>query len=205
MIRGTLAWVLGIVAGVVVVLVVTAMIGNRDDRGETVPAGAWAQSVCGAVGVWRGEMESIVEDVRTPNATTAAGSEEPQSETPQGRTGFVRKGLERAVQATETMVEGVDNAGVPDTEQGEEAARQVSDWADSSLNDLQDAQDSLDEEADTLEASITQLTGAAATITSVLTSGFTTVFDVATSDSELAAALNESSTCQQLREERGSS
>ena len=125
-----LTWILAAAAGVVLVIVVTAMIGNRDESDETVPAGEWAQSVCGAVGVWRGELESIVEDIRTPNASSTAGGEEPQSETPQGRTGLIRKGLERGVQATETMVEGIDNAGVPDTEQGEEAAEVVSDWAD---------------------------------------------------------------------------
>ncbi len=116
--RGALAWIVAIVVGVVVVIVVTALVGNRDKSGETVPAGEWAQSVCGAVGVWRGEIEAIVEDIRTPNASSTAGGEEPQSETPQGRTGFVRKGLERSVQATETLVTGIDNAGVPDTAAG---------------------------------------------------------------------------------------
>jgi hypothetical protein len=201
-VRGSFAWILAIVAGIALVLVVTALIGNRDDSGETVPAGAWAQSVCGAVGVWRGELEAIVEDIRTPSATPPAGSEEPQSETPQGRRGFVRSGLERAVQATETMVEGVENAGIPESAQGEEVAEQISDWADSSLATLEDAEDSLEEEADSLEGSIEQLTGAAAAIGTVLVSGFETLAGVATADPEVAAALNESSTCQQLREEQ---
>ena len=56
--RGPLTWILGIVVGVVVVLGVTALIGREDDSGEPVPAGVWAQNVCGAVGVWRGELES---------------------------------------------------------------------------------------------------------------------------------------------------
>ena len=115
-------------------------------------------------------MEAIVEDIRTPSSAAPAG-EEPQSETPQGRTGFIRKGLERARQAADTLVEGVDNAGIPDTPQGEEAAEQVSDWADSAHDDLEEAQDSLDEEADTLEESIEQLTGAAGAIAAVLVSG----------------------------------
>jgi hypothetical protein len=195
------AWIVAIVVGIALVIVVTAVIGTRDDRGETVTAGAWAQSTCGAVAVWRGEMEALVEDIRTPSGTSAAGGEEPQSETPQGRTGFVRKGLERAVQATETLVEGIDNAGVPDTPQGDEAAKQVSDWADSALADLEAAQDSLDEEAGSLEKSIDQLTEAARAIAATLTSGVQTFADVARLDPELAAALQDSSTCQQLREE----
>jgi hypothetical protein len=196
--RGSLAWTLA-AAGVVLVVVVAALIGNRDKSGETVPAGEWAESVCGAVGVWRGELESLVEDLRTPNA--AAGSEEPQSETPQGRTGFIRVGLERAVQATETMVVGVENAGTPDVPNAERVADVVSSWADSALDELEDAQDSLDEEADSLEESIEQLTGAAGAIGSVLASGTRTLADVARADPTLVAVFRDTSTCRQLREE----
>ena len=182
---------------------VTALIGNRDERGEPVTAGEWAQNVCGSVGAWRGELEAIVDDIRTPSAVSTAG-EEPQSETPQGRTGFVRKGLERTVGAAETLVEGIDNAGVPDTEQGEEAAGQVSDWADSSLDDLDQAQDALDEEADSLEEAIEQFQDAAGAIAATLVAGVQTLTDVARLDPELAAAIQDSSTCQQLREETAS-
>jgi hypothetical protein len=199
--RGAVAWIAAIVVGVVVVLVVTAMVGNRDKSGDTVPAGEWAQSACGAVGVWRGAMESIVEDIRTPNASSTAGGAEPQSETPQSRTGFVRKGLERAVQATETLVTGIDDAGTPDTPQGAEAAKQVSDWADSAVDDLESAQDSLDKEAGSLEEAIRQLTGAAGAIGSVLANGVKTFAEVTRLDPALATALQGSSTCQQLREE----
>jgi ABC-type transporter Mla subunit MlaD len=115
----------------------------------------------------------------------------------------VRKGLERAIQATETLVEGIDNAGVPDTPEGDEAANQISDWADSANDDLEEAQDSLDEEADSLEDSIEQLTAAAGTIATVLAGGVQTFTDVARLDTELAAALQSSPTCQDLREERG--
>lgn len=199
--RGWLAWTIAIVAGIALVLVVTAAIGTGEDSGETVTAGEWAQSTCGAVGVWRGEMEDIVEELRTPSEFPASGAEEPQSETPQGRTGFVRVGLERAVRATDTMIEGIDNAGTPDTTEGADAATLVSDWSDSALDDLEEAQDSLDEEADSIEESITQLTDAARAIGAALASGVQTIADVARLDPELAAALQESSTCQQLQEE----
>ena len=198
--RGPLTWIVLVVVGVVLVLAVTALIGNRDSRNESVSAGEWAQNVCGSVGVWRGELETIVDDLRNPSANAVSG-EEPQSETPQGRTGFVRKGLERAVQATDTLVEGIDNAGVPETAQGQEAADQVEEWANSASDDLEEAQDSLDDEADSLEAAIEQVTGAARAITSVLASGVRTVAEVVQLDPELASALQASSTCQQLREE----
>ena len=200
--RGPLTWIVGIAVGVVLVLGVTALIGNRDKRGDTVTAGEWAQNVCGAVGTGRGELEAIVDDIRTPSAVSTAG-EEPQSETPQGRTGFIRNGLEQAVQATETMVEGVDNAGVPDTESGEEAADDMSAWAEGALDDLEEAQDSLDDEADSPGESIEQLTGAAGAIAEVFVSGVQTLTDVARLDPELAAAIQDSSTCQQAREENG--
>jgi hypothetical protein len=196
--RGPLAWIVAAV-GVVAVIVVAAVIGGRDKSDETVPAGEWAQSVCGAVGVWRGEFEAIIEDIRTPAAFGDAGVDEPQSETPQTRRGFVRAGLEVAVQATDTLVEGIDNAGAPDTPNGQQAATKISDWASSSKDDLEKAQDTLDNEADTLEEAIDQITTAAGALGTTLASGVRTFTDVAASDPALGAALRDSSTCQQLR------
>jgi hypothetical protein len=188
----------------VLVLVVTAMVGNRDDSDDTVPAGKWAQSACGAIGVWRGEMEAIVDEVRQAPSTGATGTEEPQSQTPQGRTALVRSGLERSLRATKTLVTGIDNAGIPETTQGEAAATQVSSWAGTSVDTLEKAEDSLDQEAETPQEAVAQLAGAVGALRIVIVSGFETMTDVALLDPELAAAVHESSTCQQLREEQGS-
>ncbi len=198
--RSPLAWILAAV-GVVAVIVVAAAIGGRDNRGETVPAGEYAQNVCGAIGVWRGELESIVEDIRTPTSESTAGGEEPQSETPQGRTGFLRKSVERGVQAAETLVEGIDNAGVPDTEEGEESAEIVSEWAESNLNDLEEAQDVLDNEADSLEESLEQFADAARAIGRSLTGGLETIAEVTSADPELARVALNTSECRQIRAE----
>ena len=54
-----------IVAGVVAVTGVVALVGRDDNKGQTVSAGDWADSVCGSVAVWRGEIESIVDEIRT--------------------------------------------------------------------------------------------------------------------------------------------
>ena len=199
--RGPLPWILAGV-GVLAVIVVGAAIGGRDEGGETVPAGEWAQNVCGTVGVWRGEIEAIVEDIRTPNANATAG-EEPQSETPQGRTGFVRKSLERSVQAADTLVEGIDNAGVPDTEEGEEAAERLSEWAESAQEELEQAEEGLDEDAESVEQSLEQLSDAARAVGAVFASGLQTIVEIGRLDPELAFALANSSTCEQLREESG--
>lgn len=201
--RGPVVW-LGVAAGVVVVLLVTVAIGNNDKSGETVSPGEWAQSVCGAVGTWRGEMEAIVESVRTPASRGTLGVEEPQSQTPQGRRQLVRTGLESGVRATKTLGAGIDAAGLPATPPGTASAEQVSGWADSARDDLEDAQDSLHEEAATLETAVKQLTEAAGAIGSTLTSGVKTIAGVARADPQLAAAFRDSSTCQQLREEQSS-
>jgi len=166
-----------------------------------VAAGEWADTVCGAVAVWRGQIESIVDGIRDPDASGSLGVEEPQSETPQGRTTFIRDGLELTVEATETMITGIGNAGVPDTAQGTQSANAISDWADATVDDLEDAQDSLDNEADTLAEAVAQLTDAARAITGAVTSGVKAVADVGRTDPQLAAALRDSSTCRQLREE----
>jgi hypothetical protein len=200
-VRGALAWIAAIAAGIVVLIVVTAAIGARDDGGETVPAGTWAQSMCGTFGVWRGQMQAIIEDIRTPPAFGGSGTEEPQSETPQGRTGFVRAGLERALLATETLVEGVENAGVPDTPNGDEVAQLVADWADEAEDELEAAQDALDEQADSLEEAVEQVTGAVGAIGAVLVSGVQTDLEIVRTDPELASAFRDSSTCQELRQE----
>ena len=199
--RGPWIWVVVIVAGVVAVTGVVALVGRDDSEDQTVAAGEWADTVCGAVAVWRGQIESIVDGIRDPDASGSLGVEEPQSETPQGRTTFIRDGLEQTVEATETMITGIGNAGVPDTAQGAQSANAISGWADATLDDLEDAQDSLDNEADTLEEAIGQLTDAARAITGAVTGGVKAVADVARTDPELAAALRDSSTCQQLREE----
>jgi len=157
---------------------------SRPASGRRAPA---AQSGCGAA---RWSRSSRTFGRRTRRALRAGRSRS-------------RKGLERAIQATETLVTGIDNAGTPDTAEGDEAAQLVGDWADSALSELEDAEDSLDEEADSLEESIEQLTGAARAIASTLTSGVQTITEVARLDPELASALQDSSTCQQLREETG--
>jgi hypothetical protein len=200
-----LAWIGAIAAGIIVVLLVTAAIGHRDKSGQKVAAGDYAQSVCGAVGTWRGEMKSIVREIRIPPSIGDLNDEEPQSETPQGRTGLIRSGLEESVRATKTLVTGIEDAGTPDTPQGSAAASQVSDWADSSRDALEKADDSLGTKPDTLEGAVTQLTGAAAAIRSTLASGRQTLVDVARLDPQLAAAFKSSSTCQQLRDEETTS
>ena len=61
----------------------------------------------------------------------------------------------------------------------------------------------LDDEAETLEESVEQLTEAAGAIGAVLESGRQTIADIVVTDPELADALRDSGTCQHLQEEAG--
>ena len=75
---------------------------------------------------------------------------------------------------------GIDDAGVPDPPQGEEAADDgVRLGRLGRRTTSRTAQDSLDEEADSLEESIEQLTDAARAIGTMLASGVQTIADVA--------------------------
>jgi hypothetical protein len=203
-VRPWIAYTIAIVAGLLLLIGVTALIGNRDKSGQTVPASEWAQSVCGVIGTWRGEMEAVVGQIRNPPARGSLGVAEPQSQTPQTRTQLIRTGLESGVRATKTLVEGIENAGTPETPQGQQAASKVSDWASSSRDQLEQAQDSLHHEASTLEEALARVGGAVRAMGSTLTSGVRTIAGVAAADPQLAAALRNSSTCQQLREEQTS-
>ena len=82
-----------------------------------------------------------------PPAERASGSES-GAESPQGESGSVRTGLEQALLATETMVEGVSRAGIPDTPNGQGAADGLSGWADGAVDEIERAQDALGEETD---------------------------------------------------------
>jgi hypothetical protein len=195
-----LGWIVAAV-GIVLVLVATGLIGDRDESGESVPAGEWAQDVCAAVGVYRGEAEAISESFRLSSESNE--QTETGAPTAEGGLGGAQIALERSIEAADTLVEAVDRAGVPDTAEGAEAAEQVSSWANGARNDLEQAEDLLDDEPESLEDDIARVTEIARLIGGVLESGRQVLTTVAASDPELTAAFRDSSTCQQLREETG--
>lgn len=198
----TVAWIVIVLVGLGVLMIVTAAIGSRDER-EPVTAAEYADNVCGAVGVWRGSIEAVVDDIRTPPALGDLGVEEPQSETPQGRTGFVRAGLERAVDATSTLTQAVARSGVPDSPQGEQVAGQFQDWANGAEAELQEASDALDDEPDSLEQALEATAAAASAMGSTLRSGVRTVAEAAGTDPDLTRAFRTSDACAELRADRG--
>ncbi len=201
--RTGLIWIGIIIVGIGVVIGLFAIIGDDDHSDEQVTAEQWSADVCGAVLVWRGQLESIIDDVRQPTALGDATSE-PQSETEQTRTGFVRSGLERAVSATDTLVLAIDNAGIPDSPAGAASADAVNEWSDQAQDDLDAAQDALDDEAETLEEAVAQLASATRSLGTALTGGVQTIAGLAVSDPQLAVAVRNAPTCRTLQEERAS-
>jgi hypothetical protein len=201
--RSFLIWLAAILAGILLIIVLSAAIGDRDREGETVPAGVWAQDVCGTVAIWRGAMEAIAEDLRSAPSIGDLGLAEPQSQVPQSRSALVRESLGRAIEVTDFTVHGLDRSGIPDSPQGPQVARSINDWARAAEKDLEEAQDGLDDEADTLEESLERIGGSATFLASVIASGRQTLLDAVKSDPQLAAAVAASSTCRQLQEDTG--
>jgi len=197
--RGRVVWI-GILAGLVVLVGIGAAIGGDDDTDKTVSALEWADNVCGTVMVWRGEMESIVDGVRSSGEASTSGSES-GAESPQGQSGSVRTGLEQALLATETMAEGIGRAGIPDTPNGQDVADGLASWADDAVDDLEDAQDALAEDTDTTSEELERLSDSVGTIVEVYASGGQAVADAAVEDTQLLGALRESEKCEQLADE----
>ena len=79
--RGIWLWLAACVVGLLVLIGVVAAVGNADNSNKTVPAADWADRACGGIATWRGEMEAIVDSVRSP-ASLGQSAEEPQSEHP---------------------------------------------------------------------------------------------------------------------------
>jgi hypothetical protein len=197
--RSWVVWV-GILVGLVVLIGVVAAVGGDDDTEEQVSALEWADNVCGTVLVWRGEMESIVDGARASGQAGTSGSES-GAQSPQGRSGSVLTGLEQALLATETMVEGIARAGIPSTPSGEDVADELASWADDAVDELEDAQDALAEDTDTTSEELERLSAAVGTIVQVYATGGEAVAEAAVEDPELLSALRESEKCEQLRDE----
>lgn len=200
----TAAWILIVILGIGALFLVTALIGTRDER-KSVSANEYAENVCSAVGTWRGSIEALADDIRRPAALGGLQSSEPQSETPQSRTGFVRNGLQRAIEATSTLSEGIARSGVPETPQGEQVAELFQNWADTTEDQLSAASEALEQDPETLEQSLDQVAGAATTISKSVATGVATVAQAAATDPELVPAFRSADACGELRASRGGS
>ena len=197
--RGPLTWVIGIAVGLVLVLVVTGAIGHRNDREDTVTAGEWAQNVCGTVGVWRGELKSIVEDVRTPSAVAPSG-EEPQSETPQGRTGLCAPGWTGPSSPQTLWWRASTTRASPIRRRARKRTSRYPTGRTRRRTTSRRRRTPSTRSPTRSRGRSTRWREQRGPSRTALTSGVQTIASVARLDPALAAALRESSNCKQLRE-----
>ena len=116
------SWVLAaiiIVGGLGVIIGVSAALAD-DNTGKTVSADEWADDVCGAVGAWQGEVRAIRDEIDESNY--AARRNDGGSGDSVERTIILRVAIDRAIQATETLREGLKRAGNPEGAGGQAAA-----------------------------------------------------------------------------------
>ncbi len=102
--------------------------------GETVSASAWASDVCTAVGDW----------VTTIQEQSASIATDFTSGTPEEGKEVLTSFIGDAVTETETLIEEVDAAGVPDVDGGEEFAQELSDAFGQARDVLADVQTQID-------------------------------------------------------------
>ena len=185
-------WAL-VVVGVGIVIGAVALVGGDDDEGETVSASEWADAVCGAVAVRRGTIEEIVTDLRLAGTPLAGDDQQEELR------GSVLLALERTVEATQTMVEGIALAGVPETSQGDSAAQEVATWAEEAEAELDAAQQRFEDGVEGIGDRLGAIATAAAAVAGTVAGGVQTISDVAELDPELASALEGSGQCTYVR------
>lgn len=191
--RSAAAWLVAILLGIGVVIGASALIGWSDNRDETVPAVQWANDVCGAVEVWRGQLEGITDQFRSEGEMHADLTREDLR-------GSVRLALARTVVATDTLIEGIRDAGTPDSEGGQQAADDIESWADSAKQDLDNALEEFDDAGDEPGERLEAIAATSQALASTLAEGFRTLTQ-ATQDPELRAAANEAPRCSELQGE----
>ena len=119
-------------------LFVTACGGDDDEGGggEQVAAGEYAADICGAFLGWRDSIQERQQDLQqglSPGISPQEGKD--------ALGGF----LGDAVEASDELVTQVEDAGVPDAENGEEAAQALQDAAQSARDELAKAEDQVAE------------------------------------------------------------
>jgi hypothetical protein len=106
--------------------------GDDDDGGDSVAVGDYAADICTAFTDWTKaiqDRQTELEEGLQPGASPQEGKDALQ--------GF----LDDAVTASDQLVEDVDAAGTPDTENGEDAATALQDAAQGARDQLAQAQE----------------------------------------------------------------
>jgi hypothetical protein len=115
-------------------LFVAACGDDDDDGGGSADVGEYASDICTAFTDWTQaiqDRQTELQEGLQPGASPEEGKEALQ--------GF----LDDAVSASEQLVEDVDAAGVPDTENGEDAAEALQGAAEGARDQLAEAQENV--------------------------------------------------------------
>ena len=118
----------------VLALTISACGDDDDGGGGSVAVGDYASDICTAFTDWTQaiqDRQTELQEGLQPGASPQAGKDALQ--------GF----LDDAVAASDTLVEDVDGAGTPDTENGEEAADALQGAAEGARDKLADAQENV--------------------------------------------------------------
>jgi hypothetical protein len=186
-----------VVLGVIAVMVFTDLAGTgADNRGKTVRAGQWADDVCGTTGAWRGQLQTIHEELtlNSPGGRRIDTSGDSNVENV-----YVRVGLKRMISATEhTLQEGIARAGIPDTTGGAQASLALRIWASRTEQSLRAAKSALAHDYASTSLDFNALSVAAATLGHVAAEGRRAFLAVAASDPSLAETLHGSRNCREL-------
>jgi hypothetical protein len=198
--RGAVLAIL-LVAGLGVIIGVSAAVAGQDNAGQTVSAASWADDVCGAVGAWEGQVEAIGDELAQSNyaARRSDGATGDSVE----RTLLVRGAIDRALQATQdTLREGLKRAGSPEGNNGQAGALAMRAWALKTELELRVAKSLLRKKPSSTSSAYAALGAATAVLRQSVIDGRATFNRVAASNPAIGDALHGSENCQELMEEQ---
>lgn len=110
--------------------------GGDGDGGETVGAETYASGICGALNDWQSAIQA-----RSSSLTEGLS----EDTTPEQGKELLGSFLDDVIGETETMISAVDDAGVPDVENGEEISEALNNAFDDALAALEDARGQVDD------------------------------------------------------------
>ena len=196
--RGLLTLVIAVVGSLLLLAILIGMDVGNDNSSATVRAPRWADDVCAATGAWEGQIEVISDGVRT--STSATRPNDGGSGDHVEWTLFARTAITRAIQATDlTLVEGIRQAGVPNTDSGPEASKILLDWANETKEGLRAARATIERDPDSTTAAIEAIGYSSAVLSQAQLKGRQAYEQVAALNSDLEDALSGSDKCTNLR------
>ena len=199
--RGLITLVVAVVGSLCLLAVLIGMDVGDDNSGETVRASNWAGDVCGTIGAWEGQIEAIADGLRTANS--AVRPHDGGSGDEVEGTLLMRAALTRAIQATDlTLQEGLERAGIPDADGGEQASQLLIDWAQDTKEGLRSARATIERDADSTTAALEALGYASSVLSQAQVQGRETFEQIADLDPELEQALSEAEECTILQEQQ---